>query len=236
MDCFITPPAFATRNPQRWLEYGRLASLPLAILPIPPDSPLAASPTGRARLESPVNGDSFWVCNTMCQFSPCFIPRSGRSAPAPSPANHISIGGKKLGIGPGSAHKVVARWRRGACLQLPVLELLRFAASSAGRAQLRNVASQLGGSRPGKRSKYQIPQKQTARFCVLFVFVVSGSYLSSRAVASQVLSAYKGLTSVFGMGTGGTPWLNHRNGYGVFSTHLENCIAFQFASIKPSTY
>ena len=38
-----------------------------------------------------------------------------------------------------------------------------------------------------------------------FVSVVSGSYLSFRAVASQVLSAYKGLTSVFGMGTGGTP-------------------------------
>ena len=89
---------------------------------------------------------------------------------------------------------------------------------------------------PGERSKYQIVQKQAARFCVLLAFVVSGSYLSSRAVASQVLSAYKGLTSVFGMGTGGTPWLNHRNGYGVFSTHLENCIAFQFASIKPSTY
>ena len=35
----------------------------------------------------PVNGDSFWVCNTMCQFSPCCIPRSGRSAAAPSPAN-----------------------------------------------------------------------------------------------------------------------------------------------------
>ncbi len=84
----------------------------------------------------PVNGDSFWVCNTMCQFSPCCIPRSGRSAPAPSPANHISIGGKKLGIGPGSAHKVVARWHRGACLQLPVLELLRFAASRAAGAQL----------------------------------------------------------------------------------------------------
>ena len=37
------------------MEYGRLATLPLAILPIPPDSPLAASPTGRARLESPVS-------------------------------------------------------------------------------------------------------------------------------------------------------------------------------------
>ena len=102
--------------------------------------------------------------------------------------------------------------------------------------RLCNVASRLSGVRLGKMSNCQIAQKQTARFCVLLAFVVSGSYLSSRAVASQVLSAYKGLTSVFGMGTGGTPWLNHRNGYGVFSTHLENCIAFQFASIKPSTY
>jgi hypothetical protein len=33
----------------------------------------------------------------------------------------------------------------------------------------------------------------------------TGSYLSSQAVSSQVLSAYKGLTAVFGMGTGGTP-------------------------------
>ena len=45
---------------ERWLEYGRLAALPLAILPIPPDSPLAASPTGRARLESPASGGAFW--------------------------------------------------------------------------------------------------------------------------------------------------------------------------------
>ena len=33
----------------------------------------------------------------------------------------------------------------------------------------------------------------------------SGDDLSSRAVSSQVLSALKVLTSVFGMGTGGTP-------------------------------
>ena len=33
----------------------------------------------------------------------------------------------------------------------------------------------------------------------------SGSDLLSRAVSSQVPSALKGLTSVFGMGTGGTP-------------------------------
>ena len=69
----------------------------------------------------------------------------------------------------------------------------------------RNVASRLSGVRLGKMRNCQIAQKQTARFCVLLAFVVSGSYLSSRAVASQVLSAYKGLTSVFGMGTGGTP-------------------------------
>ena len=35
----------------------------------------------------------------------------------------------------------------------------------------------------------------------------SGGDLCSRAVSSQVLSALKGLTSVFGMGTGGTPSL-----------------------------
>ena len=35
--------------------------------------------------------------------------------------------------------------------------------------------------------------------------LVSGSYLSSQAVSSSVFSAYKGLTSVFGMGTGGSP-------------------------------
>ena len=35
--------------------------------------------------------------------------------------------------------------------------------------------------------------------------VESGGDLLSRAVTSQVLSALKGLTSVFGMGTGGTP-------------------------------
>ena len=33
----------------------------------------------------------------------------------------------------------------------------------------------------------------------------SGSFLLSRAVSSQVPSAPKGLTSVFGMGTGGSP-------------------------------
>ena len=36
-------------------------------------------------------------------------------------------------------------------------------------------------------------------------YLESGGDLLSRAVSSQVPSALKGLTSVFGMGTGGTP-------------------------------
>ena len=36
-------------------------------------------------------------------------------------------------------------------------------------------------------------------------FHLTSNYLSSQAVSDQVLSAYMGLTTVFGMGTGGTP-------------------------------
>ena len=67
----------------------------------------------------------------------------------------------------------------------------------------------------------------------LFFSLVSGSYLSSRAVASQVLSAYKGLTSVFGMGTGGTPWLNHRNGMVCFQRTLKTALLFNSLRSSP---
>ena len=40
-----------------------------------------------------------------------------------------------------------------------------------------------------------------------------GSCLSSHAVSSTVLSVYVGLTSVFGMRTGGSPQLNHRKSF-----------------------
>ena len=108
---------------------------------------------------------------TLCVNSPLrCIPHSGRSASAPSPANRIGLRCKKLEIDPGSAHKVVARWRRGACLQLPVLELLRFAASSTGRAQLRNVASQLGGARQAweDREQQNGKEKEQSVWTVLF--------------------------------------------------------------------
>ena len=109
-------------------------------------------------------------CATLCVNSPfrC-IPRSGRSAAAPSPANRIGLRCKKLEIDPGSAHKVVARWRRGACLQLPVLELLRFAASSTGRAQLRNVAGQLDGARQAREDRKQQNVKEKEQSVGVFV-------------------------------------------------------------------
>ena len=40
------------------------------------------------------------------------------------------------------------------------------------------------------------------------LFFLTGNYLSSRNVSIQVLSAFEGLTTVFGMGTGGTPQLS----------------------------
>ena len=74
-------------------------------------------------------------------------------------------------------------------------DALNFAMSPANLA---------GQDRPGKIENNRMAKKKNSPFG-LFFSLVSGSYLSSRAVASQVLSAYKGLTSVFGMGTGGTP-------------------------------
>ena len=53
-----------------------------------------------------------------------------------------------------------------------------------------------------------------------FFLLDPGGYLLSRTVASQVPSAYEGLTSVFGMGTGGTLQLNHRKGV-VFENTLK---------------
>ena len=36
------------------------------------------------------------------------------------------------------------------------------------------------------------------------LYIITGNFLSSQAVSSQVLSAYMCLTTVFGMGTGGS--------------------------------
>ena len=48
------------------------------------------------------------------------------------------------------------------------------------------------------------PKRNQPHHCGADFFLGSGNVLLSRAVSSQVPSALKGLTSVFGMGTGGT--------------------------------
>ena len=59
--------------------------------------------------------------------------------------------------------------------------------------------------RKHKSLHHSIHKKKTAAFSCCCFLMESGGDLPSRAVSSQVLSALKGLTSVFGMGTGGTP-------------------------------
>ena len=69
----------------------------------------------------------------------------------------------------------------------------------------------------------------------------SGSDLSSRAVSSQVLSARRGLTSVFGMGTGGSPLplppencrFRSRSSlrFHALASHFCSCFRFCFASL-----
>ena len=77
---------------------------------------------------------------------------------------------------------------------------------------------------PGKRRTVYIVigQKKKNHFCDSSFFV-TGNVISSRAVSSQVLSALKGLTSVFGMRTGGTPSPLSPVSLNVPS-HTHNCI------------
>ena len=62
---------------------------------------------------------------------------------------------------------------------------------------------QLCAKRSGRMFTFRLNKKKTQRKLSLFL-MESGSDLLSRAVSSQVPSALKGLTSVFGMGTGGS--------------------------------
>ena len=59
-------------------------------------------------------------------------------------------------------------------------------------------------ARPATGHKINAGRKKELTHCASSFFL-TGSYLSSQAASSQVLSTYKGLTTVFGMGTGGSP-------------------------------
>ena len=82
---------------------------------------------------------------------------------------------------------------------------------------LRTVAA----PRPGRAGTLRT-EIEEGDISVSLFYLDPGGYLLFRAVASQVPSAYEGLTSVFGMGTGGTLQLNHRKFR--MSEHPENCI------------
>ena len=51
---------------------------------------------------------------------------------------------------------------------------------------------------------------------------MTSDYLSSRNVSIQVLSAFEGLTTVFGMGTGGTPQLSSLDSLMKILSHPQN--------------
>ena len=60
------------------------------------------------------------------------------------------------------------------------------------------------------------------------LFSLISGFLSSQVAAPQVLSAFAGLTAVFGMGTGGSPQLSPLNCYVVQDSYPDNCIKMFF--------
>ena len=50
-----------------------------------------------------------------------------------------------------------------------------------------------------------LKRKQRKKTYTSVCLFLTGNFLSSQGASTQVLSAFKGLTTVFGMGTGGTP-------------------------------
>ena len=64
----------------------------------------------------------------------------------------------------------------------------------------------------------------------------SGGDLLSRAVTSQVPSALKGLTSVFGMGTGVTPSLSPPEMVNIFRQARSVVLFFLFTYLLASLY
>ena len=71
-------------------------------------------------------------------------------------------------------------------------------------ASLRSFKCGDSAARPAACSQDFLAVKKIPTPLGVGIFL-TGSYLSSQAASSQVLSTYKGLTTVFGMETGGSP-------------------------------
>ena len=94
------------------------------------------------------------------------------------------------------------------CLDnIPIPPVLRFAIHGAQDTKcIQHCRRPLRGLE--KMPTQRLNKKKSTRFHGCFSFCLTGNYLFSQAASSQVLSAYVGLTAVFGMGTGGTPQLS----------------------------
>ena len=105
----------------------------------------------------------------------------------------------------------VTRWRNKEKYSLSILN--RKAAKAAFRyaspqATIRTASMRHVLSVAGQPVRYLFGWIFTYRKRTIpkgMVLFLTGSYLSFQAASSQVLSTYKGLTTVFGMGTGGAP-------------------------------
>ena len=137
----------------------------------------------------------------------------------------------KLGRGPRSATAAAFRF----CLQRLLLAglsarlFLRCGLGQSARSPFSNIPPGYSGwlrhrvspacggrsrSRPGERLLFgrkaarELPMPNEKAPAWVLLALVSGDYLLSRTVSSQVPSACESLTSVFGMGTGGSSQLS----------------------------
>ena len=82
--------------------------------------------------------------------------------------------------------------------------------------------------RPLRATSHELrTTKKALEFSSAFFTRISG-FLSSQGASPQVLSAFAGLTAVFGMGTGGSPQLSPLNCYVVQDSYPDNCIKMFF--------
>ena len=87
--------------------------------------------------------------------------------------------------------------------------------------------------RPLRATSHELrTTKKALEFSSAFFIRISG-FLSSQGASPQVLSAFAGLTAVFGMGTGGSPQLSPLN-YIVQDSYPDNCIKMFFLNGSPT--
>ena len=153
----------------------------------PADGPGGGRIAGPKRNRPHIRGaDFFW--NPATSYSP------GRFQPCCfDPGNSHSRGLRPLPAIPDAPPACFRHWRR----QAPVPQ------GAHGEKPSQVQCMHLPADGP-KAILCQGPKQETPHLHGVFLVLESGNVLLSRAVSSQVPSALKGLTSVFGMGTGGS--------------------------------